>query len=114
MKLEVQHGSNKDENAAVKEVGDALKKRVNNGCTGCRYCMPCPAGVNISGNFALWNRYGIYANEGDAKWHWNNDLQDAERAKNCIKCGKCEGVCPQKLSIRNDLECLQKVFDGLA
>ena len=44
---------------AIKEVSALLKKRVNNGCTGCRYCMPCPAGVNIPDNFALWNKYGI-------------------------------------------------------
>lgn len=102
-----------DENVAVKEVGEALKKRVNNGCTGCRYCMPCPAGVNIPGNFAIWNRYGIYANDGDARWQWGHEISDSEKAKNCIKCGKCEGVCPQKLKIRDDLECLQKKMDSL-
>ena len=100
------------ENAAVAEVADALRKRVNNGCTGCRYCMPCPAGVDIPGNFAIWNRFGIYCNEGNAKWQWNNEMPDEKKAKNCIKCGKCEGVCPQKLKIRDDLECLQKQFDS--
>lgn len=90
-----------------------LRKRVNNGCTGCRYCMPCPAGVNIPKNFAIWNRFGIYENEGDAKFQWKNEITDGEKAKNCIKCGKCEGVCPQKLKIRDDLECLQKCFDSI-
>jgi len=103
----------KEENEAVEQVGEALRKRVNNGCTGCRYCMPCPAGVNIPQNFAIWNRYGIYENEGNAKWQWNNEIPDEAKAKNCIKCGKCEGVCPQKLKIRDDLESLQKTFDGL-
>lgn len=101
------------ENEAVEKVAESLKKRVNNGCTGCRYCMPCPAGVNIPQNFAIWNRFGIYENAGNAKWQWNNEIPDAEKAKNCIKCGKCEGVCPQKLKIRDDLECLQKEFDKL-
>ena len=33
-----------------------LRRRTNNGCTGCEYCMPCPAGVDIPENFSLWNR----------------------------------------------------------
>lgn len=102
-----------EEQKAVNQVALELQKRVNNGCTGCKYCMPCPVGVNIPGNFQLWNRYGIYGNKGDAIWHWNNDLKDTERASNCIRCGKCETVCPQKLSIREDLECVYKTFDEL-
>lgn len=102
-----------EEHRAVEEVGEALKKRVNNGCTGCRYCMPCPAGVNIPRNFAIWNRFGIYENAEDAKRQWNHELPESEKAKNCIECGKCEGVCPQKLNIREDLKCLQKKMDSL-
>lgn len=102
-----------EENKAVEAVGKALRERVNNGCTGCRYCMPCPAGVNIPGNFAIWNRFGIYDNERDAKWQWEHEIAEDQKAKNCIKCGKCEGVCPQKLKIRDDLECLQKQFDSI-
>ncbi len=101
------------ENEAVMAVGTALKNRVNNGCTGCRYCMPCPAGVNIPGNFSLWNRFGVYGNVGDAKWHWSHDFKEEEKAKNCIKCGKCETVCPQKLNIRDNLATLQQQLDNL-
>lgn len=101
-----------EENKAVEEVAAELKKRVNNGCTGCRYCMPCPAGVNIPGNFSVWNRYGIYANEGDALWHYN-DLDEETQAHNCIKCGKCEKACPQKLSIRDDLDKVACTFKEL-
>ncbi len=101
------------ENEAVMAVGTALKNRVNNGCTGCRYCMPCPAGVNIPGNFSLWNRFGVYGNVGDAKWHWSHDFKEEEKAKNCIKCGKCETVCPQKLNIRDNLATLQQELDNL-
>ena len=102
-----------EELKVIDEVSAILRSRVNNGCTGCRYCMPCPAGVNIPGNFAQWNRYGIYRNESDARWHWANELTDAERAKNCIKCGKCEKACPQKICIREDLEKTQATFDAI-
>ena len=102
-----------EENAAVDKVAATLKSRVKNGCTGCRYCMPCPAGVNIPENFKLWNRYGIYENAGDAKWHWNNDISESQKASNCIKCGKCEKACPQKLAIREDLEKVTECFANL-
>ncbi len=100
------------EQETVLTVADMMRKRVNNGCTGCRYCMPCPAGVDIPRNFKVWNSYGIYGNKGSAIWEWD-DIEDNAKAKNCIKCGKCEKSCPQKLSIREDLARLQAELDGL-
>jgi len=100
------------EQATVKEVVALMKSRVQNGCTGCRYCMPCPAGVNIPGTFGCWNRYHMYQNYNVVKYHWENDLGDAGQAKNCIKCGKCEQVCPQHLHIREDLERAQADLDA--
>ncbi len=102
------------ENATIENVAAELKARVYNGCTGCRYCMPCPAGVNIPENFSKWNRYGIYQNAGDALWQWNNQLKDEERAVNCVQCGACETHCPQKISIREDLMRVTKTFEDLA
>ena len=79
-------------------------------CRGCGYCMPCPAGVNIPGNFSIWNHYSIYGNKEQLKVSWNN-LADNEKAHNCVKCGKCEKVCPQKITIRDHLALLQKELD---
>ena len=104
---------NEAELQVVSKVADILHKRVNNGCTGCRYCMPCPFGVNIPGNFSIWNRYGVYGNEGDARWHWEHENKEEERADKCRKCGKCESVCPQKISIREDLEKVMNDFAKL-
>ncbi len=102
---------NKDEEEAVAEVAESLKKRVFNGCTGCRYCMPCPNGVDIPRNFAIWNDYGMYENSGRTKWKWGNDIQDDAKAKNCIECGLCEEACPQHISIRENLKDLQEMLD---
>lgn len=95
------------EQATVREVVELMNSRIQNGCTGCRYCMPCPAGVNIPGNFSCWNRYHMYQNYNVVRRHWENELGDAQQAKNCIKCGKCEQACPQHLHIREDLERVQ-------
>lgn len=99
------------EQKMIAEVKDTLISRVQNGCTGCRYCMPCPAGVDIPGCFRTWNTYHMYQNYNMVKGRWENEIGEAKQAKNCVKCGKCEQACPQKLSIRQDLERVQADFD---
>ncbi len=98
---------NEKERQTIEEVVQTLRARVQNGCTGCAYCMPCPAGVNIPRNFHLWNQYHIYQKYGVVKSGWEG-LEEKERPINCIKCGKCETVCPQHLSIRENLEQVQR------
>lgn len=100
------------EKAVIEEIVTLIKGRVQNGCTGCRYCMPCPAGVNIPGNFRAWNDYHMYQNYNVVKWSWETNIGEKGQAKNCIKCGKCETHCPQKLSIREDLVKVQKDLDS--
>lgn len=102
-----------EESKAVAKAGEIIHSRVHNGCTGCRYCMPCPAGVDIPRNFSIWNEYGMYQNKGSAIWNWTHEMDDDKKAKNCIHCGKCETVCPQHLSIRENLETLQQELDSL-
>lgn len=92
-----------EEQKTVEEVVSIIRSRVQNGCTGCRYCMPCPAGVNIPGCFQVWNTYHMYQNYHIVKERWENNIGEKAQAKNCIQCGKCEQLCPQKLSIREDL-----------
>ena len=99
------------ESDTIKEVVALLNSRVQNGCTGCRYCMPCPAGVDIPGNFRAWNTYHMYQNYNIVKRRWEVELGGGKQAKCCVKCGKCEAACPQKLSIRSDLERVQADLD---
>lgn len=99
------------EKQTIDEIVTILNSRVQNGCTGCRYCMPCPAGVNIPGCFKAWNTYHMYQNYNMVKGAWERDIGEAHQAKNCIKCGKCEQQCPQKISIREDLEKVQADLD---
>lgn len=102
------------EQKGIEEIVELLRSRVQNGCTRCRYCMPCPAGVNIPGNFSIWNQYHMYQNYNVVKWGWENDLGDKGQAKRCIQCGKCEQLCPQKISIREDLKKVQDDLDKKA
>ena len=99
------------ERDTIEQVVTLINSRVQNGCTGCRYCMPCPAGVNIPGCFSAWNRYHMYQNYNVVSWQWEKEVGEEHQAKNCIQCGKCEAACPQKLAIREDLKKVQADLD---
>ncbi len=95
----------------IEKVEKALNDRIQNGCTGCNYCMPCPAGVNIPLNFKIWNQYHIYNNVNETNYQLSDVLGESALAKHCVECGKCEQSCPQKISIREDLKRAQADFD---
>ncbi len=100
--------------AEQKGIADAvvtLRARVKNGCTGCRYCMPCPFGVDIPRTFRLWNTYYMYQNYGAVNWAWEHEMSAAQKPEACKKCGKCEQACPQKIAIREDLQQAQADLD---
>ena len=92
------------ESAVVEQAAQAVRSRVKNGCTGCKYCMPCPFGVNIPGNFAVWNEYAMYENPAKARARYFTDMKEEERASMCRECGQCESACPQGIGIREDLK----------
>ncbi len=99
------------EQKTIEEVVELINSRVKSGCTGCRYCMPCPAGVDIPGNFRVWNTYHMYQKYSMVKNNWEKNIGEEKQAKNCVKCGKCEAACPQKLNIREDLVKVQEDLD---
>lgn len=91
-----------EERRIISQAREAILARQFVGCTRCRYCMPCPFGVNIPGNFAMMNRYAMYGGERSLKAQWA-DMKPEERADACRRCGKCETLCPQALPIRDKL-----------
>ncbi len=93
--------------ATVDEVRDILSRKVKVGCTGCGYCMPCPAGVNIPQNFTYLNdfhRFDNPATKQTAKYVYNMLLSAEEKSSNCVECGQCEEHCPQGIKIRDMLK----------
>lgn len=103
---------NEEERTTIEEVVRIIKSRVQNGCTGCSYCMPCPFGVNIPGTFSIWNTYHMYQNDNLIKRRWDG-MEESAKPINCAKCGKCEQACPQKIQIREDLAKAQADLDNI-
>ena len=103
-----------DRNLYAKVVA-AINENMKVGCTGCRYCMPCPKGVDIPGTFAAYNRMA-----SDGYWKALTEYfmitgvrQDYTGPGNCIGCGKCEQHCPQGLHIRQELQNAKKALEGI-
>ncbi|MFR8002684.1 MAG: aldo/keto reductase [Hydrogeniiclostridium sp.] len=66
-------------------------------CTGCRYCMDCPFGVDIPGVFKLYNQYKISKyKEGFLRGYRELGKSGPE---SCRACGACMRHCPQKIQI---------------
>lgn len=102
-----------EERAAVNETARRLAQRVKNGCTGCRYCMPCPAGVDIPKSFRIWNNMEMYQNKAATRRSWKSLASEA-RPDQCYRCGRCERLCPQHLPIRAQLAQAQEEITAFA
>ncbi|MBQ7257931.1 MAG: aldo/keto reductase [Abditibacteriota bacterium] len=106
---------NEKENEAVKEVCRVFKSFNLIPCTGCRYCIEeskCPKKIAIPDMFANVNNFETFKNPNS---HYIYSVVicggDAGKASDCIKCGKCEKVCPQHLEIRKLLEKVVDTFE---
>ena len=93
-----------------KEVIQKAKKAIlgNNfvPCTGCKYCMPCPMGINIPRTFAIYNVYGINKDIDRFRKALSNNPVELDV---CVKCGACVEQCPQRIDIPTRLEEINKI-----
>ncbi len=104
----------------IKELQDLYENKIKVPCTDCKYCMPCPSGVDIPGNFKVYNDVV-----------WNGEIDDWNRffymefskpdkqgtwigygpANLCVECGECLEKCPQKIEIPERLAEIVKIFE---
>ena len=84
------------------------------GCTGCRYCIEeshCPKEILIPDLFSALNAHEAFHN-WNTGYYYNEILTTGHgKASDCIRCGKCEHVCPQHLEIRKLLQQVARTFE---
>ena len=93
--------------ALTDKVREIIRENERVGCTGCRYCMPCPSGVDIPGNFHYYNLMYIEKKANAVRFEFARNIGLQKKpgfASQCIGCGKCEEHCPQHIEIRKMLK----------
>jgi predicted aldo/keto reductase-like oxidoreductase len=99
------------ESEAIEKVRAVFAAKDLISCTKCRYCIDgCPKKIAIPNLFACLNEKKLWDNWNSA-YYYTIHTKNAGKASECIGCGKCEAICPQKLPIRDLLKQVAAEFE---
>ncbi|MCM1029034.1 MAG: aldo/keto reductase [Pseudoflavonifractor sp.] len=95
-------------------------------CNDCKYCMPCPYGIDIP---AILLHYNKCVNEGNAPESsqspgyrearrafligYDRSVPKLRQASHCIGCGQCAPHCPQRIDIPAELHRIDRFVESL-
>jgi hypothetical protein len=102
----------------VDRVARKYQELMQVGCTGCAYCMPCPAGVKIPKCFDFFNKMHMFGNVQEAKFMYiafgSGATSHGEPgfASQCVACGECLEKCPQHIPIPDIIERVAAELEG--
>ncbi|MCR5715546.1 MAG: aldo/keto reductase [Lachnospiraceae bacterium] len=108
------HSLSEEEKQVIEQIKEIIAETVKVGCTGCRYCMPCPFGVDIPETFRCYN--AVYSESKRGAQHEYLQCTTFRKtptdASLCRECGKCEEHCPQHIPIRAELKNARKALES--
>ncbi|NLG17794.1 MAG: aldo/keto reductase [Fibrobacter sp.] len=96
--------------SVVKRVQQEFASRTIIPCTKCRYCMPCPSGVDIPWNLEQYNEGIIYGDPGSPRFVYNTFIKPENRASQCSGCQICLEKCPQKINAGDWMPLIEAVL----
>ena len=92
-----------DQAKTVDDFFASLSREESGFCTGCKYCMPCPAGINIPGIMTAVYEHRFLGLTEQARKSYVRATKDVTPDA-CTDCGACEEKCTQTLQVRAELE----------
>ena len=102
-----------EEMEAIGKVREIFRAQDIIPCTACRYCTDqCPKRIPIPDLFACLNSKRTFKTWNADYYYHNVHATDGGSASDCIRCGKCEAICPQHLPIRSLLQDVVKEFEA--
>ncbi len=94
------------------QAANLMRQKIQVPCTACRYCMPCPYGIDIPSNFSHYNDAFIYGEVAKSKQRYMEWMDASERASACVSCQACVSKCPQHILIPDRLVEVARLFEG--
>jgi len=100
------------EQAIIEKARDIISAIPEVPCTGCNYCLEgCPQGIAISLVMKAINRNLVYASFDLAKGNYQWATVNGAKGSECIACGRCEEICPQHISVMEELSKAAALFE---
>lgn len=98
--------------SAIDEVAKIFKSKNTIDCTGCRYCVDgCPMNIAIPDVFACLNSRKLFKSWNSEYYYSDVCTKNKGKASDCIGCGACEKICPQKLKISELMKIVAEEFE---
>lgn len=101
---------NEKELEAVAKVVEEIRKVNDIPCTGCRYCMDCPMGVDIPEIFAIYSRLKIFGKDKSFVEDYKEVMENVNGAEHCVGCQQCMNHCPQSIEIPDKLAMIHRLY----
>lgn len=101
---------NEKELEAVAKVVEEIRKVNDIPCTGCRYCMDCPMGVDVPEIFAIYSRLKIFGKDKSFVEDYKEVMENGNGAEHCVGCQQCMNHCPQSIEIPDKLAMIHRLY----